>query len=216
MRCGPGPSHVTKIGRVSPLRATLPEPWAGAHGVTRPTRSASVQSAFTLIELMVVLVLIGIMTAMIIPEMRGTFEDALLRSTSRDLVSVFEIASSRAVSLNQSLRVQLNTSDGHYLIERRMREGSREAFVPLKGVAGSEGRLDKRISIEVRTADAELQASTAGLEPQNSGETWAIAFNPDGTADAAQVSLRDRAGFRLALRINPITSRVSISDLKRQ
>ena len=46
------------------------------------------QRAFTLIEMMTVLVLIGIMIAMIIPEMKGTFEDALLRSTSRDLVSV--------------------------------------------------------------------------------------------------------------------------------
>src|ERR1022692_2607980 len=34
-------------------------------------------SGFTLIELMVVIVLIAVMTAMIIPEMKGTFEDAL-------------------------------------------------------------------------------------------------------------------------------------------
>ena len=40
--------------------------------------------AFTLIELMVVIVIIGIMTAMMIPEMKGTFQDALLRSTSRE------------------------------------------------------------------------------------------------------------------------------------
>jgi Tfp pilus assembly protein FimT len=165
--------------------------------------------------MMVVLVLIGIMTAMILPEMRGTFEDALLRSTSRDLVSVFEVASSRAVSLNQSLRVQLNTGDGHYLIERRVQDGAREAFVPLKGVVGSEGHLDKRILVEVRSTDGESAGATGEREPQNNGQTWAIAFHPDGTSDAAQILLQDRAGFRLALRVNPITSRVSIFDLKR-
>jgi prepilin-type N-terminal cleavage/methylation domain-containing protein len=47
--------------------------------------SSATQRAFTLIELMVVIVLIGIMTAMIIPEMKGTFEEALLRSTAREL-----------------------------------------------------------------------------------------------------------------------------------
>jgi type II secretion system protein H len=174
------------------------------------------ESAFTLIELMTVLVLIGIMTAMIIPEMRGTFEDALLRSTSRDLVNAFEIASSRAITLNQSVRVQLNTSDGHYLTERRVHEDSQEVFVPLKGVTGTEGQLDKRISIQVGSLEGESAGSSSESVPQNNGQTWAIAFNPDGTSDAAQILLQDRAGFRLALRINPITSRVSIYELKRE
>ena len=203
-------------GRGTPCAPGDDGPSAARRGLTHPTQSTSSQRAFTLIELMTVLVLIGIMTAMIIPEMRGTFEEALLRSTSRDLVSVFEIASSRAVSLNQSLRVQLNTGDGHYLIERRVQEGTREVFVPLKDIAGGEGHLDQRISVEVRRADGESAGSTGEREPQNNGQTWAIAFHPDGTADAARILLQDRAGFRLALRVNPITSRVSIFDLKRQ
>ena len=63
---------------------------------------------FTLIELMVVIALIGIMTAMILPEMKGTFEDARLRAASRELVNVFGAAYSRAVSVNQVLRVRLD------------------------------------------------------------------------------------------------------------
>src|SRR6185503_4211867 len=47
---------------------------------------------FSLIELMVVIVLIGIMAAMIVPEMKGTYEEALLRATSRRLVDVFHLA----------------------------------------------------------------------------------------------------------------------------
>src|SRR5204863_8720326 len=56
-------------------------------------------SGFTLIELLVVIALFGILSAMIIPEMRGSYEEALLRSTSRQLVNVCNLAYSRAVSM---------------------------------------------------------------------------------------------------------------------
>src|ERR1041384_1216227 len=72
---------------------------------------------FSLMELMVVLVLIGIMTAVIVPEMKGTYEDALLRATSRRLVDVFHIAYSRAVSLNQLHRVRFDKVSGRYFVE---------------------------------------------------------------------------------------------------
>src|SRR2546425_471834 len=107
---------------------------------------------FTLLELMVVLILIGIMTAIIIPEMKGSFQDALLRSTSRELVNVFNLASSRAVSINQLHRVRLDRNSGRYLIERRAQENEQATgFVPAPEIPGSEGKLDTRISIEIRT-----------------------------------------------------------------
>jgi len=178
--------------------------------------------AFTLIELMVVVVLIGILSAMIIPEMKGTYEDALLRSTSRSLVDAFGIASSRAVSLNQLYRVRLNPSDGRYVIESRVRETQQgDEFAPVKDISEAEGRLDPRISIQVRKPE-EAPTGSAG-EPArgeaNASEHSslnAISFYPDGTADAVELVLRDRQGFRIALRINPITGRVKIFELERE
>ena len=174
------------------------------------------QHAFTLIELMTVIVIIGIMTAMIIPEMRGTFEDALLRSTSRDLVSVFELASSRAISLNQLHRVRLDTTTGQYLVERRIREGTQEEFIPLKDVSGCKGELDKRITVEIRRPNA--VAPEPGVVPLDEAQnpTDTISFYPDGTADAAMILLQDRAGFRLGLKLNPITARVHVFELEHQ
>ena len=171
---------------------------------------------FTLIELMTVIVIIGIMTAMIIPEMRGTFEDALLRSTSRDLVSVFELASSRAISLNQLHRVRLDTATGKYLVERRVRAGAQEEFLPLKDVSGCTGELDKRITLEIRRPEEmPTESGDATVQPVQS-EPEAISFFPDGTADAALVTLQDRDGFRLGLKLNPITARVHVFELEKQ
>ncbi len=176
------------------------------------------RSAFTLIELMIVITLIGIVSAVILPEMKGGFEDALLRSTSRDLVNAFSIASSRAVSLNQLHRVRLDTKTGRYVIEKRTRETANgDQFSPLNDVSEAEGKLDTRISIQMRNLD---DSQTTAPAPVDNGEPKpamdSISFNSDGTADATELLLRDRQGFRLALRINPVTSRVKILELGRE
>src|ERR1017187_10865793 len=107
-------------------------------------------SAFTLIELMVVIVLIGVMAAMILPEMKGTYEDALLRSTSRELVSVCGLAASHAVSVNQAHRLWFDPKTGHYSIERGTSDHRTEGrSVSAREVPGGEGELDTRIAIEI-------------------------------------------------------------------
>src|SRR6266496_3350704 len=77
---------------------------------------------FSLVELIVVLMLIAIMMAMILPEMRGTFGDALLRATARKLVDVVNLASSRAITLNQVHRVWLDRKHTHYHVEGTTRQ----------------------------------------------------------------------------------------------
>ena len=172
--------------------------------------------AFTLIEMVVVVVLIAVMAAMIIPEMKGSFDDALLRSTSRDLINVFDLASSRAVSLNQSCRVELDTQSGRYFVEREVRGGVQENYVPLKDVSGAEGKLDSRIAVEMSPPDE----ASPDNPPDNSApepvSPSAISFYPDGTADAMEIRLRDQAGFQMVLRLNPITARVHLSEPKRE
>jgi prepilin-type N-terminal cleavage/methylation domain-containing protein len=150
--------------------------------------------AFTLIELMVVLVIISILTAVIVEEMGGTFHDALLRSASRQLISEFGLASSRAISLNRTHQVRFDRSDGRYVLEMR-RHGE---FVPVKSLSDSEGSIDSRIHFQI-----------LGDGPED-----AIAFHSDGTADERAVELRDPEGFGLTLHINPVTSRVDVRELE--
>jgi len=168
---------------------------------------------------MVVITIIGIMTAMMIPEMKGSFQDALLRSSSRELINVFDLAYSRAVSLNQIRRVRLEEDTGRYLVEKQTREHGQEEFVPADDVPGNRGQLDARVALEFHPP-GELNAGSSGAaEAPLSGsrpEAATIAFYPDGTADAGTVLLRDRDGFRLLLRINPITARIQVVEMERE
>ncbi|HEY4414289.1 MAG TPA: prepilin-type N-terminal cleavage/methylation domain-containing protein [Verrucomicrobiae bacterium] len=174
-------------------------------------------NAFTLIELMVVIVIIGVLTAMIIPEMKGSFQDALLRSTSRELVDVFDLTYSRAISLNQQRRVLLDEKTGRYLVEKRVSENGQENFVPANDMPNGKGELDSRIAVTLHLAGENQDANAApaqGLpaDDESASGKVALTFYPDGTATAAEILLRDRQGFKLILRLNPITARVHIIE----
>lgn len=178
-------------------------------------------SGFTLMELMVVVVMIGIMTALIIPEIKGTYEDALLRSTGRKLMSVIQLANSRAITRSQIQRVRIDSKDGRVSIEGGSAKG--QANNTSNDLPGGDGKLDSRITIEIKPAGEEPSESpgaaasfVSGDDLGKRGQEQTITLYPDGTADAVEIVLRDREGFRLGLRINPITARVQSIELQRQ
>jgi type II secretion system protein H len=206
------------VGRVTPRAPQLGKPESSAHGAARPTLrfKGPENSGFTLIELMVVVAIIAIMTAMIIPEMKGTYQDALLRSTGRDLVNALDLAHSRAVSFNQPHRVRIDSREGVYIVEKSVRDRAGETFRPLRDVAGGEGKLDSRIKVELHdTYDMPSDESVASADSMDDfqPDENTISFYSDGTADAKEILLQDQEGFRLALKINGTTAHVAILTL---
>ena len=179
---------------------------------------------FTLVEMMVVLLLIGIVTALILPELSGTLEDARLRAAGRELVGVIGVASSRAITQGRTHQVRFDTGAGRYTLHEAADDGGAgDRFAPVPDVPGGEGQVDARISMEIRQTadDAADDGDWRGPFFVRNGDAEdhdgrSFSFYPDGTADAGDVVLRDRDGFRLALRINPVTAGVRIIELERE
>jgi type II secretion system protein H len=172
--------------------------------------------AFTLLELVVVLVLIGVLAAMIVPQMQGSFEEASLRKSARQLISVFGLAYSRAVSTHHVQRVNIDPASRHYFVEESLtRATSGTEFKPLNDLSGFSGEIESRVSIELRDPsesaneeDSNPPAPANDLDSTFSG----VAFYPDGTAIGREIVLKDRAGFQLVLQVNSATSHVQIMD----
>jgi type II secretion system protein H len=181
------------------------------------SRSNTKQRGFTLVELMIVLILIGVFTAVIIGELRGTFEDALLRSTGRKLINVLNLAGSRSVSINHPHTVTIDTANRKFSIEARLHSDDAETGSPkARNVAIDEGELDSRITLEIRNPSEDAAVADEG-ELESDKEASAaisetITFYPDGTVDAREIVLRDRTGTELLLRINPVTGRVRLAN----
>ena len=177
-------------------------------------------AGFTLIELLVVITLMAILSAAILPDMRGTYTHATLRAAGRDLASLCALAASRAVSFNQVHRVHLDPATGRFRLEQRPRAARRDtAFVPVRDVPHVHGQLDARLTARIAThADAAdtSQSPRPGLPHDGSAAgdppADALVFYPDGTADPGAILLRHRDGSGLLLRVNPATARVRISD----
>jgi len=172
-------------------------------------------AGFTLVELMMVLALIGIFTGMIVAEMRGTHEEALLRAAARKVAGLCETAGSRSIALNLPHAVRLDTAKGRFAVAA-LRAGRAEGGGAPANIA-EEGELDGRISILVREpAVASANAMDEGV-PDGDGEAPAppadaLIFYADGTAEPREIVLKDRTGVELLLRVNPVTGGIRILD----
>jgi type II secretion system protein H len=178
--------------------------------------SGDERNAFTLIELMIVILLIGVLTAVIVPEMKGSYQGALLRAASRELVSAIQVASSRSVSFGKEHRLRLNRTDGKYVVEKQVGRRGADTYVPLRDIPGGEGEWDARIKVEVRKGGGFSADSNNDIAVVDAGETASedsISFFPDGTAERVEIVLQDRDHFRLALRIDPVTAHARVVEL---
>ena len=73
--------------------------------------TSSTQKGFTLVEAVIVLLIIGIVTAMAIPHFQKFAANANLRAAARDLVADFSILKQRAMSENMVYKITFNDGE---------------------------------------------------------------------------------------------------------
>jgi Tfp pilus assembly protein FimT len=150
-----------------------------------------------LIELILIIAILAITTALVVPRMADFFRGRTLDSESRQLLALMRHGQSRAVSDGIPVVLWLNDQESKYGLEQEpgYREEDAEAL---------EFELDSSLRFEV-SSDNPFRVSTGIEAPNKFAGMPHIRFLPDGTtaeSSPRQVQLINDDGSRITLRFS--------------
>ncbi len=153
---------------------------------TSPDNSKGFAKGFTLIELMAVLALFAMLTALSWPAFSGLTRGYALEAAARDLESCLSFARTAAIMDRSRYQVLLHRDPAGYSLYKDDAE-----------IQGAVGRT------RAIAPDIALGADRREIE-----------FNPNGTSSAAEISLEDTAGRKIVLKLDGFTGHVTASELE--
>ena len=160
---------------------------------TGPSADRRSAGAFTLLELIAVLVLISTVLAIAAPSLRGFAHGRQTADVAARILSLTHLARSRAASRGCVHRLNVDTQTGTYWLS--MQQAG--AFVDLQSDHGRHFRLPVGVSIIVDSASAEEPVPYVG-------------FYPDGRCDVATIQLTGAQGEVLHVTCPSASERFSV------
>jgi general secretion pathway protein H len=159
---------------------------------------AAVQAGFTLIELMVVILLVGLFSALVVPLVTGVGDDGL-KLSSRRLAGTVKYLYNEAALSGRPHRLVFDL-DGGTFSGRRLEETGE--LVTLAGT----GR-DQKLRSGVRFRDVVV----AGQGQVSAGQTF-TSFYPVGWLDETVIHLQENGDREMTLRLLPLTGTTEIYE----
>ena len=142
-------------------------------------------NGFTLVELLVVLIVIGLIIALAPIALYRTMPSLELRTTTRELAAALRNTRSAAIRDNREMALTLDVEAGWYRLDGR--EGEQE--------------IDPEIELKLLTATIEAENENVGR----------IRFFPDGTSTGGQITLA-RGDDTYYILVDWLSGRVEIAD----
>jgi type II secretion system protein H len=164
--------------------------------------STAEKRAFTLVELIVVMVLLLIVASMVAPRMSSFFRGRALSSEARRMLSLINHAQSRAVSEGVPVLLWIDANRSTYGLDVQASHATGDDR-PVTYTA--EASLTLETPMPTGQPVSESEDETLGL-PEN---TPAIRFNPDGFFEEASATrIVIRQGTEGALELVPTANRL--------
>ncbi|UNC92564.1 GspH/FimT family pseudopilin [Candidatus Contubernalis alkaliaceticus] len=143
------------------------------------------QKGFSLIEVLLVLTILGILTAVVIPVLDMVLDYHSLDTTAGKMAANMRLAQSHAITTNQFTRLVFHRFSNLYMVE---------------------------LSLVKEWIDIPQGISICAINFPKSGGRETLTFNSLGTPNqGGHVGLENRRGDKLYVIITPVTGRVRIS-----
>ncbi|MBQ0719469.1 MAG: prepilin-type N-terminal cleavage/methylation domain-containing protein [Gammaproteobacteria bacterium] len=151
------------------------------------------QPGFTLLELLVVLVLLGIIAVLVAPGLGGSLDNAKLKTASRELLGALRVQRSEAITQGKIITLRFVADEASYRVD------------------GELVMLAEGLSVNFQAPAA--GATGSGMPGQSLPDigNHRLAFYPDGSSSGALLQLHLGQGVR-AIRIDWLTGEVSLLD----
>lgn len=149
------------------------------------------KDGFTLIEMMIVIVILGVMISLIVPRI-GELGEANVKRSARHLTGMIRFLRDESQSRKTVYRLRFDVQGGRYWAEvQTLTNDQTVEFTKWQSEIGAEG------SLSGQTTFRDVQAASHPDDPF-------IQFTPDGWVENAAIHLRDGDDRDFTLLVNPL------------
>jgi general secretion pathway protein H len=154
---------------------------------------------FTLIELAVVVVILGVMIALVAPRL-GELGEADLKRSTRHLTGMIRFLHEESQAKKTVYRLWFDIQEGHYWAEALTMTSDKTAeFTRMQSAIAGEG------SLSGQTTFRDVLAGSHRDEPY-------LLFTPDGWVENAAIHLRDGSDRDYTLLVKPLTGNTELRE----
>ncbi len=156
-------------------------------------------NGFTLIELAVVIVVLGIMIALVIPRL-GELGEANLKRSARHITGMVRFLRDDAQAKKTVYRLRFDIQGGRYWAEA------------LTAVSEKAGEFKRLQSVMVNEAGLSGQTTFKDVKTGSHPDDPYILFTPDGWVEKSFIHLRDGDGKEFTLIVKPLTGDTELRE----
>jgi prepilin-type N-terminal cleavage/methylation domain-containing protein len=156
------------------------------------------KKGYTLIELIVVIVMIGIVLAFAAPRLRHALLNDPLKAVARKMVGVIHNLRNEAVRERQAYRLHFDLNANRFWITSASMTGDGKALAQEEAAP---------LPADVRIRDVWIKGEGKIAEGQ-----VPILFTPRGYTQMSAVHLRSQDGREITLELSPFISKVNVLD----
>ena len=159
-------------------------------------RGSSLLRGFSLIELLLVIIILGVLIGLVLPNLSKVYSRFQVSETAKSLVSLLRFAQAHAVMNKKTCEVEFNPTERFYLLKEEDPESWDVSFKEIRSDYGRKFSWPPEVTLEL--------------------EIPAIRFYPNGKMDKARIVLSDQKGHFATVSTREQAGYVQLFDFKVQ